>query len=135
MDTKKVCMNCSSWAGVVGRVLIGVFFLVAGIGKIMNAEGTASFMTSFGIPFSGVLVWVVAAFLMVAGIWIMTGKKLCWVAGLLAAYTVLVTLIFHIGEGQMPAFLKNLAVLGGLLVVMASCKNSCAMPRMVKDSK
>ncbi|MEC8220645.1 MAG: DoxX family protein, partial [Nanoarchaeota archaeon] len=45
------------------------------------------------------------------------GYKLKEGAYLLALYTFLATIMFHVGEGQLGAFLKNLAIIGGLIAL------------------
>ena len=86
----------------------------------MDPAGTVAFMKSVGIPFSDVLIWVAALFLIVAGIALMVNKTAGMAAGALGLFVILVTALFHIGEGQMVMFLKNVAILGGLILVMSS---------------
>ena len=114
------CKAVSSKMNCAGRVLMGIFFIMAGIGKFMDPAGTAAYMASAGVPLSGVLVWVAAVFLIAAGVMLMVEKTAFKAAGLLGLFVILVTLLFHIGEGQMVMFLKNLAILGGLVVVMST---------------
>ena len=124
-------MNCA------GRVLVGIFFVVAGISKFMNPAGTAAYMASAGVPLSGILVWVAALFLVVAGIMLMINKTAGMAAGALGLFVILVTLLFHIGEGQMVMFLKNVAILGGLVMVMASSCGGryCGGEKEMKEEK
>ncbi len=104
---------------LVGRILIAVFFLMGGISKFMDPQGTVGYMKAFGIPMAEVLVWVAAAYLVVAAVLLVWGKWTMWVAGSLVLYTLLVTLIFHTsGPEEMVNLLKNLAITGGLLVVV-----------------
>lgn len=114
---------------------MGIFFIMAGVGKFMDPAGTAAYMASVGIPLSGILVWVAAIFLVVTGIGLMIDKAAFMAATALALFVVLVTLLFHIGEGQMVMFLKNLAILGGLVVVMSTtCGGKmCGGDRMKKE--
>ena len=117
---------------LVARILIAIVFLMGAIGKFSNPAGTAAFMESFGIPFSGLLVWVVAIFLLAASVLLVVGWKKCLVAGLLALYTVLATIIFHTDfsdQVQLTFFLKNLGIVGGLLMVMCSCNKTCAVKK------
>ncbi len=117
------CTKMSSKFEMIGRALLGAFFVLAGVGKFMDPAGTAAYMASAGIPLSGLLVWVAALFLVVAGVMLILDKMTPVVAGLLGAFVVLVTLLFHIGDGEMIMFMKNVAILGGLFMVMTgACK-------------
>ena len=51
-----------TYTGVVGRVLLGVYFLIPGISKITNFQGNADYMQEHGmifIPFFLVLTIIV----------------------------------------------------------------------------
>jgi putative oxidoreductase len=106
----------------LGRILLAAIFLVSGLGKIADPSGTRAMMASFGIPFTGPLL-VAAIVLEVAGaLSLITGFKVRWGALLLILFLVPTTLIFHTdfsNREQLAHFLKNLAIIGGLLQVAA----------------
>ena len=110
---------------VTGRVLMGLLFLVAGIGMFMAEGGpaaSAGFYTMVGLPIAGLLVYVVAILKVVAGGFLIAGRNVGYAAGALAAFTLLATLLAHreiSDPDQLMAALKNLAIIGGLLYVMA----------------
>ncbi len=110
---------------VTGRVLMGLLFLVAGIGMFMAEGGpaaSAGFYTMVGLPMAGLLVYVVAILKVVAGGFLIAGRNVGYAAGALAAFTLLATLLAHreiSDPDQLMAALKNLAIIGGLLYVMA----------------
>ena len=114
-------------AALVGRVLLALMFLVAAYGKVTGYEGTAGFMAGAGLPMVGVLLPLSIVVELGGGIALIIGWKARWAALLLAAFAVLATLAFHNfwtmkGEAVMVNtlfFFKNLAVIGGLLVVFA----------------
>ena len=97
------------------RVLLAVLFVVAGYGKIGGYDGTMGYMASQGVP--GMLLPLVIALEIGGGLLLIVGFQTRWVALALAAFTVAASLIFHIGDGQMTMFLKNMAITGGLLLV------------------
>jgi putative oxidoreductase len=108
------------FAMLAGRVLLAVMFLLAGLDKIGGFQGTQAYMTAFGVP--GVLLPLVillevgGALALIAGLWTR------WAALLLASFTLLAALIFHLDFGdsmQQILFMKNLAITGGLLYVGA----------------
>ena len=110
---------------VIGRILLGLLFLVAGVGMFMAEGGPASsagFYTMVGLPMAGVLVWVVAALKVVAGGMLVIGRNVGCSAGALAVFTILATLLAHrdiADPAELMNALKNLAIVGGLLYVMA----------------
>lgn len=110
---------------VVGRVLLGLLFLVAGIGMFMAEGGpaaSAGFYTMVGLPMAGLLVWVVAALKVVAGGMLIIGRNVGCAAGALAIFTLLATLLAHrdiADPDHLMAALKNLAIIGGMLYVVA----------------
>jgi len=111
-----------------GRILVGVFFLLAGVGKVMGIAGTAAYITSVGLPAGTALAWLAGIFLIATGASLITGFKAKDSACLLAVYTLLVSFLFHAPNtwdadpSQQMAFMKNMAILGGLLVMTAHLK-------------
>ena len=106
-----------------GRVLMGLLFLVAGLGMLMAPAASAAYFTSLGVPMAGILVWVVIAVKIVAGGAIVIGKRTTEAAAALIIFTLIATLLAHLSPDVDPSFptgmLKNLAIVGGLLYLMA----------------
>jgi putative oxidoreductase len=114
-------------AALVGRILLALMFVIAGVGKIGGFDGTVGYIASKGLPLPVVLAAGTVALEIVAGVALIVGYKARWAALALAAFTLLATVIFH-AYWAMPAeqqmvqrlmFLKNIAVTGGLLAVFA----------------
>src|SRR5690348_9570568 len=80
-------------AEVLGRVLLGVLFLVAGVGKLGAYKATAAFMASAGVP--GALLPAVIAAELLGSLAIIVGWKARVAAFLLAGFSVLTALTFH----------------------------------------
>ena len=114
-------------AALVGRVLLAVMFVWAGWGKINGYEGTAGFMASAGMPMVGVLLPLTILVELGGGIALIVGWKARWVALALAAFTLIATITFHRFWDMKPEavmantlfFYKNVAVIGGMLMVFA----------------
>ena len=107
-------------AAPIGRVLLALMFLVAGLNKISGYAGMQGYMESMGVP--GALLPLVIALEIVGGLTLMLGWHTRLTAFLLAGFTVLATLIFHSNIGdqtQMLFFMKNLSITGGLLMVVS----------------
>lgn len=113
---------------LVGRGLLSVIFLLSGLGKIADWSGTAGYMAAKHMP--AVPFFLAAAIVveLAAGLSVLAGYKARLGALVLFAYLIPVTLIFHnfwAFEGmeqkmQMINFLKNAAIMGGLLMVAAN---------------
>ncbi len=109
----------------LGRVLMGLLFFVSGL-LMLTVQGpdmVAGYFTSLGIPMAGVVVWLVIITKVVAGGAIVIGKKTTEAAAVLIVFTLIATLLAHMSPDQDAMFpnglLKNLAVVGGLLYLMA----------------
>lgn len=117
--------TASNLAALIGRLLIALMFILAGIGKIGGFAGVAGYIGSKGLPLPHLLAVGTIVLEIVAGLALLVGFKTRWAAAALAAFTVLATLLFH-NYWAMPAdqqqiqqlmFMKNLAIVGGLLMI------------------
>jgi putative oxidoreductase len=107
-------------AAPIGRILLALMFVVAGLNKISGYSGMQGYMDSMGVP--GALLPLVIALEVVGGLVLMLGWHTRLTAFLLAGFTILATLIFHSNLGdqtQMLFFMKNLSIAGGLLLVVS----------------
>tara|TARA_B100000508_G_scaffold88136_1_gene68603 strand:- start:273 stop:569 length:297 start_codon:yes stop_codon:yes gene_type:complete len=77
------------------------------------------FMESMGVPLAGIVVWLVMAAKIGAGGAIILGKRVGLAAAVLIGFTVLATLVAHVSPFDEISVLKNLAIIGGLLYLMA----------------
>jgi len=105
---------------LAARILLGFIFVMAGFGKLGAAyAGTAGYMDSMGIP--GGLLPLVIATEIVGGLMLILGFKIKWAAFALAGFTLLAGIIFHgnfADQMQSILFMKNLAITGGLLLLV-----------------
>lgn len=111
-----------SYVPLVARILLGLIFVMSGITKITGFEGTQQYMASHGIPMTtiflvgAILVEVLGGLSIILGLWARAG------AVALFLFLIPATLIFHTDfsqQTQVIMFLKNLSIMGGLLLVMA----------------
>lgn len=121
-------MNASTqFAAPVGRTLLALIFIMSGINKIGGYAGTQGYMEAFGVP--GLLLPAVIALEIVGGIALLVGWQARVSALLLAGFTLLAGVLFHLipsfsmegmaAQGEMIGFLKNVSITGGLLMVFA----------------
>jgi len=112
--------NFSKPADFVGRVLLAVLFLTAGVGKIAGYAGTLAYMHSQGVP--GALLPLVIVTEIGGGLLIVVGLWTRVAAVLLAGFTLLAALVFHTNfsdQVQQIMFLKNLSIVGAFLLLAA----------------
>ena len=103
---------------LVGRIFISLIFLVAGVGKILNYEGTVGYMESFGV--SGYLLIPAIIIEILFPLLIIVGYKTKFSAIILALFAILLAVIFHTdfsNQMQLMSFLKNFAIAGGFLII------------------
>jgi putative oxidoreductase len=104
----------------LGRALLGLLFFVSGVGILLGGTtGTAAYFSSVGIPLAGVVVWLVIIVKIGAGGALLIGKRTTEASAVLILFTLLATLLGHLNPFDLTAVLKNLAIVGGLLYVMA----------------
>jgi putative oxidoreductase len=120
-------MNTQGLPLLVARFLLALMFVGAGVSKFTGLEGTAGYIASVGLPVPQALALGAGLLEVAAGVLLIVGWKARWAALALAAFTLIATLIFH-RYWAMPAeqqmmqqlmFMKNLAIIGGLLFVFA----------------
>lgn len=112
--------SLQTYLPTVGRIFLAVIFILAGLGKIPAIDGNVAYMEMFNVP--GILIWPTIIVEVVAGVLLAIGFKARWAAAALVAFTLVAALIFHTNfadQMEMTAFLKNLAITGGLLYVIA----------------
>lgn len=102
------------YAALLGRLLLSIMFIVAGINKVMGGgEGTIQYMEAAGVP--GFLFWPAALFEVVAGLMVLAGYQTRIIAYLLAGFCLVTAFVFHGDEGAM--MMKNITIAGGFLIL------------------
>lgn len=117
-----------SFLMLAGRIAIGAIFVLAGVGKFMDPAHTSAYMASKGMSMIPFFLYAAATLELLGGLALFLGWKARWGAVILALFLIPTTLIFHnfwIAEPaekilQQIMFLKNLAIFGGLLYIIAT---------------
>lgn len=105
---------------LIGRVLLSIIFIVAGLSKLGAVAGTAGYMASMGIPLPNLSVWLVIALEIIGGVAILLGFFTRYAAWALAAFCVASGYLGHFqpeDQMQMTNFMKNLAMAGGFMAL------------------
>ena len=113
---------------LVGRFLLGLYFILPGISKITNYAGTVEYMSAHQVPMISVLLPLTILLQIGLGIALIIGYKGKISAFLLAGLTLVISIYMHnfwaMEEGTARAhetqnFVKNMAIMAGLLIVSA----------------
>jgi putative oxidoreductase len=126
---------------VVGRILIALIFVRAGINKIGSVDATAAQMAKSGIPLSNILVFGAIAMELGGGLLLMVGLFTRWAALALFFYTLTLALIFHAywsvpdAQARLQAsfFFGHLSMMGGMLVVVAFGAGAYSLDALVRQ--
>jgi putative oxidoreductase len=104
----------------VGRMLMGLLFFASGLSMLLVAgpADTALYFSSLGIPLASLVVWLVIAVKILAGLAIILSYRVGLAAATLLLFTFVATIAAHRDFAD-PNLLKNLAIMGGLLYLMA----------------
>ncbi|OFZ18501.1 MAG: hypothetical protein A2X94_00730 [Bdellovibrionales bacterium GWB1_55_8] len=113
---------------LVGRILLAIIFITSGLAKIPGWSENVQYMQSRGIPAVPVFLFPAIFIEVIGGFSVLLGFKARLGAAALAIFLIPTSLIFHnfwALEGieqqmQLVNFLKNLAIMGGLLQIIAN---------------
>lgn len=120
---------------LVGRILIAAIFILSGATKLGHAAGMAGYMTAHHIPGSMAefLVYIAGIIELAGGLMLVFGFRARIAAIVLFLYLIPVTILFHIMPGGMINqinTMKNLAIMGGLLMVASMGPGAFSMDAM-----
>ncbi|MBI1692187.1 DoxX family protein [Methylorubrum sp. DB1722] len=106
----------------IGRLLMGTIFLASGLSKLTAPAATLGYIQSAGIPLPQVALAAAVLVEIGGSLVLIAGYRARLVALALALFSVATALAFHTAfadQNQLIHFLKNLAMAGGLLQVVA----------------
>ena len=115
----------------VGRMLLGIYFLLPGISKIPTYAGTTEYMLLHNIPLASILLPITIVLQIGLGVMLIIGYRIKESALILAALTIFINIGMHDFWNEYPNtdaghetqnFVKNLAIFAGLLVLSATDK-------------
>ena len=123
---------------VFGRIFISALFLIEAIRKFFNPDMSMMYMSDHGVP--EFLFYPSIAFEIIIPLLLIAGYKTRITASLLAVFVLTVTLIFHshhiIDDSmQLTIFLKNLAIIGGLLLIISNKPQICSVDYYLESKK
>jgi putative oxidoreductase len=128
----------SDFAYALGRAMLAIIFIVAGVGKFINVAGVASVLAAHDFPLPVVFGYATAALELIGGVGILLGYQARWAALVLLVFTAGATVISHHFwdmdglervRNQTQA-LKNLAIMGGFLLIAAGGPGRFSLDRL-----
>ncbi len=119
--------NLQHTTALVGRILLALIFIVSGFSKLTGFEGTAGYIASKGLPLPQLMAAGAIAVELLGGLMIAIGFKARWAALATFLFIIPTTLIFHnpagldgaAAQGQFIHLMKNVSIMGGMLLVFA----------------
>ncbi len=122
---------------LVGRLLMAAIFVLAGFGKIAGFDGTVGTLAAKALPVPQILAVAAIAVELGAGLMLAAGWKTRAAAAALWVFTGAAAFLFHAFWAVPPdeaslqriLFLKNLAIMGGLLYVMVHGSGPVSLDR------
>ena len=128
---KNMCKWVQQYGPLIGRLLISNLFIVSGFKKLIGFAGTAGFMAammpSLGYGMIKLLLVLTIAVELGGGLMVLIGWQARSAAAAIFLWMIPVTYIIHAYWGLPPEqmqmqfinFHKNLAIMGGMLYIIA----------------
>lgn len=121
----------------VSRIFLSLLFVIGGAGFLMNFAGTTKYVamgiSPWGLAGLATIATVIVIILKLGGgLMLLFNHRPHIAAWMLIAFTALATLAYHTswggdaGQMQMTQFLKNLAIIGGLLFFVRCSDKGCS---------
>jgi len=112
----------------IGRVLLVALFIKSGVEKLIDPSGLAGMLSGKAFPMPMVFAYLAGVAEVGLGILVAIGWQTRIAAFGLVAFTIVATLLAHnywdmtgaARRANETAFWKNLAIIGGLMMLMAS---------------
>ncbi len=108
---------------LASRILLSGIFLFAGTNKIFAFGQTQSYMAGKGMQMTALFLVIAILFELGGGLSVLLGYFPRLGALALIAFLIPTTIVFHrdfSAAGQAVQFAKNLAIIGGLLAIVAA---------------
>ena len=121
---------------VLGRIFLSMLFLIEGINKIFNYEGTIQYMESFGVPEYLIIPAIILEILF--PLLLIIGYQAKIAALVIAIFTIVVAIIFHTNfddQMQFITFFKDIAIAGGFIIIFVNGAGKFSVDYKLKSNK
>ena len=119
---------------LVGRIFLASLFLIEGVGNLFTQEQVITYLENYGVP--GMLFIPAVVVEILFPLLLIVGYKTRLAALVMALFTLTVAIIFHtdFSDGmQLISFLKNLAIAGGFMIIIAYGSNKFSLDHLLKS--
>lgn len=120
---------------LIGRVMLSLIFIMAGLSKVFDIAGTSAYMESMYVPSE--LLWPAIALELVGGVAIAIGYKTAIAAFALAFFSIAAAVLFHTNfadKMQVILFMKNIAMAGGLFLLAVGGTTAFSLDRKKQNA-
>jgi len=121
---------------VLGRIFLSTLFLIEGINKIFNYEGTIQYMESFSVP--GYLAIPAIILEILFPLLLIIGYQTKIAALVMMIFTIVVAIIFHTNfddQMQFITFFKDIAIAGGFIIIFVNGAGKFSVDYKLKSNK
>ena len=116
---------------IVGRVLLGIYFLLPGLGKILTYSDNIILLTSKGVPLTSIALPLTILIEVILGAMLIFDRYIKMSSMILFALTLLINIFIHdfwnlsgvMQSHEAQNFYKNMGVAAGLLILASTAKN------------
>lgn len=123
---------------LLGRILLGSIFVISGYGKLFGLAAFAASLEKNGVPYASALAPVGACVEFFGGLAIVLGIEVRAAALLMIAFVIVATLVSHrfweledaARRAQVTQFSKNVAIIGGFVLLHAAGGGGYAIERL-----
>ena len=123
---------------LAARICLCIIFINSGIGKIFSFPSTAEMMANQGLPIANVLLIFTIAFQLLGGFSLLLGYKVKIGSILLILFLIPATVVFHnfiANPDEINSFLKNIGLIGGLLMVIYAGAGALSIDNSIDRSQ
>jgi putative oxidoreductase len=114
-------METTRYLPFIGRLLIGLPFVMSGLGKLAAYGPTVALITAVGLPIPPLAYLASVIVELGGGLLLVAGYRVRPVAAVMALFALATAVFFHSNfadQNQMIHFLKNVMMAGGLLQIV-----------------
>ena len=121
---------------ILGRIFLSTLFLIEGINKIFNYEGTIQYMENFGVSEYLAIPAIILEILF--PLLLIIGYQTKIAALVMMIFTIVVAIIFHTNfddQMQFITFFKDIAIAGGFIIIFVNGAGKFSVDYKLKSNK
>ncbi|WP_295520078.1 DoxX family protein [uncultured Stenotrophomonas sp.] len=115
-------MNINRYLPLAGRLLIGLPFVLFGLGKATTYGATVAMIEAVGLPLPPIAFLAAVTLEVLGGAMVIAGFKVRPIAAVLSIFSLVTAIFFHANladQNTFVHFFKNVMMAGGMLQLAA----------------